>query len=314
MSLDVRRLTEAMSTYAEGVEMTTSDAERMQRDLHDRLDRGNRPQRRRVVLAAAAILLLVAVAAAGTLWLRRPDPTVTSGPQGAGALTGVWKFADQYGTSVLVVRGDYTATEFANVQTLVRHSGGDPRRLSRNGDQLAVDLTDPQNRPCHGSAPIVAESDGRLSLGAVTLQGPGCLSSSGPESFLTRLSPLSAATRDLPVVTQDPLMAVTDPVQLNGLWLLQGTGLVLAVDETAGPAAYLMDDDGDLEPAPDAAGSLSVGPDGAIILRSTGCGDTTLRRSEVRGQGANLTLTAVVDADPCDRFGGRSSLTWIRVF
>ena len=37
MSLDERRLSEALTTYAEGAVMTTSDVDRMQRELHDRI-------------------------------------------------------------------------------------------------------------------------------------------------------------------------------------------------------------------------------------------------------------------------------------
>ena len=73
MSVNVRRLAEALSTYAEGVEVTTSDVDRRQRDLHDRIGTGNRAPRRRLILAAAVLVLIVA-AAAGTLWLRRRLP------------------------------------------------------------------------------------------------------------------------------------------------------------------------------------------------------------------------------------------------
>ena len=76
-------------------------------------------------------------------------------------------------------------------------------------------------------------------------------------------------------------MPVTDPVQLDGLWLLRGTSLLLAVDQRGGPAAYVMDDDGDLQPAPDAEGRLSVAPNGVIVLDSAGWRQH--RPSTVRG-------------------------------
>ena len=58
-------------------------------------------------------------------------------------------------------------------------------------------------------------------------------------------------------------MPVIEPVQLNGVWLLRGTGLLLASDEvTNNGADYLLDDDGDIDRAPDAQGRLAVGTDG----------------------------------------------------
>ena len=54
-ALDERRLSEALTTYAEAVVMTNSDVDRMQRGLHHRIGGGNglKP-RRRLILAADA--------------------------------------------------------------------------------------------------------------------------------------------------------------------------------------------------------------------------------------------------------------------
>ena len=67
---------------------------------------------------------------------------------------------------------------------------------------------------------------------------------------------------------------------------------------------------------------LAITPDGRVVLTSPDCGDTVLDRAHVHGAqqqanpqggGFGFSLTATVTADPCNRFGGRGFVTWIRV-
>jgi hypothetical protein len=74
-----------------------------------------------------------------------------------------------------------------------------------------------------------------------------------------------------------------------------------------------MDDDGDIDSSPDGTGSVAIGPAGQVTLADPACGDTSLQRAELRGSGAAETLTVTVVADPCGRFGGPTTLTWVRV-
>ena len=313
MSLDVRLISEALSTYADELVVSASELDRKQRELHQRLDESRRHRRPGMALAVAAILLLMAVAVAGTLWARRPDTTVPSGTHAAGSLTGVWSYVNESWSTLLVVRPDGTYTEYSSMIPLVRHSAGDQgRRITNDGQQIVVDSTDPHRPPCRSTQPILTQAEGQLALGPSTVDGAGCLNGSGLAA-MTRLSPVAPAVEDLTLQTEGPVMPVTDPVQLDGLWLLRGTSLLLAVDQRGGPAAYVMDDDGDLQPAPDAEGRLSVAPDGVVVLDSAGCASTVLRRSEVRGLRTPQILTTVVDSDPCSRFDGRQTLTWIRI-
>ena len=108
---------------------------------------------------------------------------------------------------------------------------------------------------------------------------------------------------------------VTDAVQLNGVWLLQGSGLLLASNEVRGGvgAHYRLDDDGDIDIAPDATGSLTVSPEGRITLTSDGCADTTLSNVMSTGINTRSTMTMTVTSDPCNRFGTSGVLTWIKV-
>ena len=315
MSLDERRLSEALTAYAEGAVMTSADVDRMQRDLHDRLGKGNRAPRRRLILAAAAVLLLIVAVAAGTLWLRRPAPTVPAAPQGLGALPAITFNVDAGGSNLTAVRPDHTMTNYPSARDLVHPvPGGWTLGWRVDGNMMINDGVDPQGRACRATGPWRAESDGVIVYDTAALEGPGCPGTSLPPATSTRLSPASDAGRNLPETGSDPTVSVTDPVQLNGVWLLRDTGLLLASDEvTNNGADYLLDDDGDIDRAPDAQGRLAVGADGLVTLTSPSCADTKLGHPVLHGTSVGSTLTMTVEDDPCKRFGGNTVLTWIRV-
>jgi hypothetical protein len=307
-----RQLTEALSCYAEGVTMSSSDIDRMQREVHRRLDQPHRPGGR-VVIAVAAALLLVAVVVGGALWLRRPVAQVPAAPSPVGSLRGLWKFVNPDTNTLFVVRSDNSVRIYPNAPALVRHLAGDPGTVAIDGQRIVEDFKNAQRQPCRSSHAIIYQSDGFVAEGPETVDGPGCSSASPDDATITRLSPASAATRDLPTTTEGPAMPVTDAVQLDGVWLLQGTGLVLAADEKTGPAAYVMDKDGNIDSTPTAQGAVSVPADGQIVLGGGGCGDITLGHAEIRGQADAQTLTTTVVTDACKTFDGHPTLVWIKV-
>jgi len=316
MTVNERRLGDALTTHADALEVTADELEVKQQELQARVANYPHWQRRPVLLAAAVIVLLALAAAVGMLWLRQPDTTVPADPQGAETLTGLWQYNDQPGGTLFEIGRDGVLTEHVTTTTLVRGAGDQHHRITDDGQQVVVYSANPQDpegaqgRPCR-SAPILARTAGHLILGRATVNEPGCLDSTGANATLTRLSP---DTRDLPPATDGPTVTVTDPVQLDGLWVLQGTSTVFAVDEIGGPAVYLVDRDGDLTPAPDAAGRLTVSPDGVIVLAEPGCPNTILRRAQVQGSGVGQVLTDVVDTDPCNRFPGQATQVWTRVY
>jgi hypothetical protein len=316
MSLDERRLREALTRYGEGAVMTTSDVDRMQRELHDRIGRGNRAPRRRLILAAAAVLLLIVAVAAGTVWLRRPAPTVPAAPPGIGVLPAINLNVEATGfANLYAIRPDHTLTSFDTARALVHPvPGGWTVGWRVDGNMVINDAVDAQGRACRATGPWRAESDGVIVFDTAVLEGPGCTGTSAPPATSTRLSPASEAGRNLSDDGSDLALPVIDPVQLNGVWLLRGTGLLLASDEvTNNGADYLLDDDGDIDRAPDAQGRLAVGTDGQVTLTSSSCADTKLGHAVLHGTSVRSTLTMTVEADPCNRFGGNTVLTWIRV-
>jgi hypothetical protein len=315
MNLDEQRLSQALTSYAEEAVMTTSDMDRMHRELDDRVGNGNRPLRRRSILAVAAVLLLIVAAATGTLWLRRPAPPVPADPQGLGPLPAITLDTDANGTSLTALRGDHTLTSYHSARDIVHPlPAGWTVRWRVEGPTAITDAVNPQGLACHGSGPWRAQSDGVVVFDTAALDGPGCTAATAPPAISTWLSPASVTGRKLTGNGSDLALPVIDPVQLNGVWLLQGTGLLLATDEvTNNGADYVLDDDGDIDQATDAKGRLAVSPDGTVTLTSPSCPDTKLSHAVLHGTSTRNSLTLTVTADPCNRFGGTTVLTWVRV-
>jgi hypothetical protein len=313
---DERRLSDALTTYAEGVVMTTSDVDRMQRELHDRIGRGNRAPRRRLILAAAAVLLLILAVTAGTVWLLRPAPTLPAAPQGLEPWPGTSLVVDATGSSKLVVlRPDHTMAVFDTARALVHPVPvGGTLGWRIDGNMMINDAVDPQGRACRATGPWRAEAEGVTVFDTAVLEGPGCTGTSSPPTTSTRLSPASDAGKKIADSASDPALPVTDPVQFDGVWLLKGTGLLLAFDEVPNRGGgYLLDDDGDIDRAPDTQGKLEMGADGLVTLTSPSCDDTKLRHPVLHGSSARSSLTITVEDDPCDWFGGNTVVTWIKV-
>ena len=130
MSVVERQIAESLSRYTEGVLVTSTDLERMQRNVRRRLERPHRPRGRLMVIAAAA-LLVVAVAIGGAWWARRSPTPLPAVPQPTGAFTGLWKFTNSSSSSLFVIQAggtptEYVATEYWDGQSLVRHLTAEP--------------------------------------------------------------------------------------------------------------------------------------------------------------------------------------------
>lgn len=324
MSLD-QRIVDSLASYADGVDMTSTDLDRMQHDLHRRLGQPHRP-RRRLVLAAAAVLLLVAAVAAGVLWLRRPDTSIPADP-GSGAVPqpGVYLFDNGTARNVGAIHADGTERDFGAAGTLVNPLLPVPVSQWRmDGDNVVFTGTNEQGQLCRDTVRIHPQPDGRVLFDTSTLAGPGCpAAGSSPPFTATRLSPESEAGRAIAPSADEPVSPVTAPVQLEGIWLVEGSGIVVGVLENRDrDAEYVLDDGGEVDRTPDARGVLRATADSRLVLTSPGCGDTVLDRANVRGAlhqanpsgGAfGISLTATVTEDPCNRFGARGVVTWIRV-
>jgi hypothetical protein len=323
MSLD-QRLVDSLATYADGVDMTSTDLDRMQHDLYQRLHRPNRPRRHRLVLAAAAVLLLIAAVAVGALWLRQPDTSIPANDgSGAALAAGVYLLELGSDRGIAAIHADGTEQDFSAAQMLVDPLLPVPVSQWRmDGDDFVLDGRNEQGQVCRNTARIHSQPDGRVLFDTGTLTGPGCPGASFPAFMGTRLSPASEAGRAITPSADGPVSPVTAPVQLEGIWLIEGSGIVVGVIENQDDAQYVLDGGGEVDRTADARGILRTTADSRVVLTSRGCGDTVLDRANVRGalEQANssggafgLSVTATVTSDPCNRFPGRGVVTWIRV-
>jgi hypothetical protein len=100
---------------------------------------------------------------------------------------------------------------------------------------------------------------------------------------------------------------------VTGTWLLRGTGTTLVVVPTSSiEGEYVLDDDGDGWSAPDERGSVTLRPDGSVVLSPTEGDDrpcaTVFRRVLTTG----ATLEGEAAENSCGWIG-RQQGTWIRI-
>jgi hypothetical protein len=164
-----------------------------------------------------------------------------------------------------------------------------------------------------GSRDVFTWSGGIVSEGRLELEHRGTEEGSGvgvctfpigePFHFL-RVSPTSPAAADVDpgfyVGPSGPITAETGPFDLEGYWLVEGTGHLLRVDFSGG---YRMDDAGALADTPSDAGSLEVGSRTLTFTSggaANGCaeGDLMVVTNARVKEGA---IRGVVSRDDCGR-------------
>ena len=128
----------------------------------------------------------------------------------------------------------------------------------------------------------------------------------GPGITLTRLSPASPAGSAIAMPPMTDAAPLRDVADVGGVWLMQGTGMLLAI-EARDPArvTYRLDDQGALAGDPIDQGTVSLDARGTLALVSAnppadGCSDP-------RGPGIHFTEVVVTEAP-----GSRPSREWSR--
>jgi hypothetical protein len=319
--------------------MTSSDVVRMHQDLQRRLGQvppdqqqsprqSDRPsveaRRRRRWVAAVAAVAAVAVAAAvvGALWVRRPPPPRPAGPTLSEEIVGVWWHSNS--SLSVVFHADGTARFFTDPEGVLIPAGtywsGTPDVISArasyriSGDTLGMSMQDSSAHACDYTFTTNRPRDGQADLTPVSQVGPGCVTDALSSPFtMVRISPASPAGLNLNIPADSVMAPVTGTARLYGVWLLKGTGTVLAVaaPDISAAVPYRIDHDGTIDTSTDNSG-LTVPTAGQVVLKSTDpstCGDTILRNATA---GAN-TFTATVATDPCNQFAGQTSLRWLRI-
>ena len=232
-----------------------------------------------------------------------PDGT----PPTSEALAGIWA-QDPAHTD-----GDPLLVRFGTDGTMAFDNNGEldvpavPGSYELQGDTIVFSINTSAGWCPGGSTTFKAGSseDGRLHT---VVAEASCLPD-GTEWHWVRVSPQSAASA---VLAQDPSGTPHPPLvgSLKGIWLLEGTGLLMLVDATG---RYAIDDGGTLTTDPDDSGAVEA--EGTTVKltsdgsRSCAVGDTNV------WEGAQLfsfTLTAVAKEAGCANQPSGDQ-TWIRL-
>ena len=101
--------------------------------------------------------------------------------------------------------------------------------------------------------------------GAMTFDVLEHCGNTGPGIALTRLSPASPAGT---AIAMPPMTDATPPQEVGdvgGVWLMQGTGMLLAIEaRDPGRATYRLDDQGALARDPIDQGTITLDPSGTL--------------------------------------------------
>ena len=336
MSIDGSQVRDGLTTYVKGLGMTSSDVDRMHQNLqarldHDQADRKPKHQlqlgpdagarrRRRWVAGIAAVA--VAAAVVGAIWVRRPQPPPRpAGPALSEEIIGVWR--GNAGIS-MTFRADGTERFFTIPEGLLFTWGAfgpnerlltDTGRYRVNEDTLAMSMLEGTPQACEYTFTAATQQEGEVDLTPVSQVGPGCSPGQAlAQPFrIVRISPASPAGLALTAQPDANVTPVTSTNDLHGVWLLQGTGVVLVVNSSYGNAVdYRIDQKGTIDTAADNAGSITIPKIGQIQLKSLDpptCADTTLTDAAA----GDFSFTATVLTDPCNRFAGQKTLHWLRI-
>jgi hypothetical protein len=307
------------------------------------LERQHRHQRRRVVqrkvgaFSVAAAVVALAIVAVVVLSRDAADPgprpadRPVEAPEAGGvpvaqgepptgrSLSGVWVLDDEQagGWTQLMMSfspdGTFAIDDGGSLDLQPHARGtyridGDTVRFASRGSEGC-----PEGTTWAVQAGI--PEDGRLHLVSAESADLRCSPSVGTESWLTRVSPASSASRAMPAPDL-PSVGTGRPetiLALRGIWLLEGSGRLLRIAVEA-EGTYAIDESGQLVTDPDDTGAVEVEPNGTVIFTSAGSPTcpkgATIVWEDVRMWATSLRAT--VAADAC---GGESGIeqTWIRL-
>ncbi|HKX66237.1 MAG TPA: hypothetical protein VJN29_03345 [Intrasporangium sp.] len=308
-----RRVADALHEHVDELPISTKDLGQLQRELHRRA-RGPGDQHRRdkawtVGLAAACVALLIVLV--GSVFRDGPDPK----PSGSSVLrvtdlAGIWRVdSGDVAERLWFVSAAGKLAFLRSPEQLL------PRRLPAFTVPIRVEsgkafTTEPNPTDCIRWQ-LVADGKDHLH---VTPHSSATECGWRRETVvkLTRVAPrresMEPWTSSYPTTEPTP---VTNMLQLHGIWLLPGTGEVLAIGGTAdSPGEYAIYPTG-TEQEPTDAGQVWVPRGGGVVFVSDTKGNTCM--TEYVGFTTDTaTLRGRVSPTTCNRIGGVDS-TWLRL-
>jgi hypothetical protein len=270
MTLQDRDLERALALLADDVSLAREDVDAAYSVFAQRLARATvRRRRQRLVAACAAAVLCVGGAAAYLAGshhgkdLLQPAKRSTSTSQAsvisAADLVGVWQMHAEWASApgslwTFYADGSGGYSNNANVLEV-------PMQYSLRGAGLGMhDVTG-----CGFSYHLT-----QYSVGTLTAEVRDHCGNNGPGMSWVRLSPASSAGKAIPMPSMTGATPVRTLAQVGGVWLMPGTGMLVAID-TRDPAhvTYSLDDRGDLARGPRDSGVVTLGPSGVLTLASS---------------------------------------------
>jgi len=263
MTLQDRDLERALANLAAEVVLERADVDAAFTDFTERSTRASH-RRRGQRLAAAAAAMVLLLGGATTYWAvsdrgtdRRPPPVpaVTPSVISAQDMVGLWT-----GLGLWTFYADGTGGYSNNADTLET-----PFHYTLKGNKLGVrDATG-----CDFSFRLTSYREGKLAGDVLEFCG-----NTAPPVSLLRLSPASPSGREIPMFSMTGATPVRRVAQVGGVWIMPGTGMLLAIDGSR--ATYALDDRGNLARSPRDSGTVAVSSDGTVTLTSsqspsTGC-------------------------------------------
>lgn len=322
MSIEQSQVRDALRGATAALSLTDQDVDRMEALLHARIH--SRRTSRLIAAAAAAVVVLGGVLGAFAV-SRRTNSLAPAAPLPVGGDIGVWKGIDAAFPYIIVLRADGTVQAYSlsngllsrtsvSGSTFIPLDASAGRHRVINNTLELTDVVGPDKDCNYG---FVGEwvGDGRARFTEVSQTGPECGSDPPrPPFFMVRVSPVSPAGLSYSATATGTLNTVTDTNELAGTWLLQGSGVILAIGWTLPLTGvqYSIDHKGAIDSAADDNGLITVPSPGRIVLTTgndSACGPITLDAASV----GDYAMTAHVEADPCHRFAGQEGLALTRL-
>jgi hypothetical protein len=310
-----RRVTEALQTYGEKLEMTTQDINRLEEELEQKraVRQSASTQRRNRIFQGAVAACAVTGVVLGALALRSdPPPPVPAGPTAVTTndLAGVWSYDSWLWT--FHADGRLTQSNRPYDPDAQTDSGATSSTYTRTPDGF-IQRLGAGSQACDVTWKGTISPEGRLRATPTEESGPGCEAASGPVATgapevweFTRVSPVSTAGADLallwPTTAPQPLPNVA---KVYGTWLLRGSGTLLSIDPSGDYAVRTFDTLDQPQ-----TGKAAVPRAGSLVFTPTSTPSCTARYESVVTR--NATMDATSAAGSCARLGGTTD-TWIRI-
>ena len=309
-----RRISEALRAYGEGLDMTTKDIDRLERQLEPKQEAYRRQRRNRIWQVAVAACAVMGVVL-GALALRsdQEPPKVPAGPPAktTTGLEGIWLLNDGSGYLwTFNVDGKLRHTNQPYDPLVHTDSSGLPAITYRyTADGFILHDSD----ACDDVFAATLSADGRLRATETGATGSDCPSAAPGDPSqppvvwdFTRVSPKSVAGAQLPVPSTTAEESLVNRLDdLVGTWLFPGSGTLLTV---TGSGVYTLSTfDSLFRPQ---TGTLSVTTGGGLVFSPT---DSPTCDAAYTAWSRTSTVHVTPQTGSCRELGDAADSDWIRL-